>query len=80
MGIIQTIFRIFGYKPIEHKRFRYVRRTRHKVNIGYIVHTNESSDCNGCPIKTFKSKRNSFGYAKNFPSGWIRQFMCIKSI
>ncbi|WP_292468557.1 hypothetical protein [Methanolobus sp.] len=67
MGIIQSIFRMFGFKPIKpikDKPFRHVRRKRHKVNIGYIVHTSESSDCNGKPIKTFKSKRNSLGYAK----------------
>jgi hypothetical protein len=64
MGIIQSIFRMFGFKPIKRKHFRHVRQKRHKVNIGYIVHTSESSDCNGTPLKTFKSKRNSLGYAK----------------
>lgn len=52
---------MLGYKPIKKKQ---VRQKHHKVNIGYIVHTSESADCNGIPIKTFKSKRNSFGYAK----------------
>lgn len=38
----------------------------HKVHIkiGYIVHTSQSMDCNGNPIKVFSSGRNAGSYAK----------------
>jgi hypothetical protein len=61
MGIIQSILKGYGYKPIIKKCFK---KKYYKANISYIVHTYESADCNGTPIKIFKSKRNCFGYAK----------------